>query len=330
MSFFYAVIAVLTMTAAAFLGAKVAALRWMMGIALPYAAMAAFLSGLVYRVLTWARADVPFRIPTTTGQQKSLPWIRHARLESPATKAWTVARMMLEVLLFRSLFRNSRIKLREGARLAYSEEKFLWLGAMAFHWSLLVILIRHLRFFMEPVPRFVLLLQELDGFFQLASPVLYATDVLIAGSLLFLLLRRLRTPVIRYISMFSDYFALWLFLGLVSTGAIMRYFARVEILPIKQTMIGLITFSPHVPDGLSPLFFAHLILLSALLAYFPFSKLVHMAGVFLTPTRNLPNDNRMRRHVNPWNYPVKVHTYGEWEDEFRDRIKAAGLPLERQ
>ena len=39
--------------------------------------------------------------------------------------------------------------------------------------------------------------------------------------------------------------------------------------------------------------------MSALAAYFPFSKLMHMAGVFLSPTRNLANNNRMVRHVNP-------------------------------
>ena len=70
-------------------------------------------------------------------------------------------------------------------------------------------------------------------------------------------------------------------------------------------------------------------LLSILIAYFPFSKLMHMGGVFLSPTRNLANNNRMKRHVNPWNAPVKVHTYEEWEEEFKDKIKAAGLPLER-
>jgi hypothetical protein len=57
---------------------------------------------------------------------------------------------------------------------------------------------------------------------------------------------------------------------------------------------------------------------------------MHMGGVFLSPTRNLANTNRMKRHINPWNSPVKVHTYEEWEDEFRDKIKAAGLPLERE
>ena len=57
---------------------------------------------------------------------------------------------------------------------------------------------------------------------------------------------------------------------------------------------------------------------------------MHMGGVFLSPTRNLANNNRMKRHVNPWNYPVKTHTYAEWEEEFRDKMKAAGIPLERR
>ena len=70
--------------------------------------------------------------------------------------------------------------------------------------------------------------------------------------------------------------------------------------------------------------------MSILLAYFPFSKLAHMAGVFLSPTRNLANTNREIRHVNPWDYPVKVHTYEEYEDELRDKMKTAGIPVERQ
>jgi len=67
-----------------------------------------------------------------------------------------------------------------------------------------------------------------------------------------------------------------------------------------------------------------------LLAYFPFSKLMHAPGVFLSPTRNLANDSRAKRHINPWSYPVKVHTYEEYEDEFRDAMKEAGLPVEKE
>ena len=88
-------------------------------------------------------------------------------------------------------------------------------------------------------------------------------------------------------------------------------------------------FAPTVPGTIGPLFYGHLFLVCVLLAYLPFSKLIHMAGTFLSPTRNMANNNRMVRHVNPWNYPVKVHSYEEYEDEFRGPMKEVGLPLEK-
>ncbi|MBI5749766.1 MAG: menaquinol oxidoreductase, partial [Nitrospinae bacterium] len=74
----------------------------------------------------------------------------------------------------------------------------------------------------------------------------------------------------------------------------------------------------------------HLFLVCTLFIYFPFSKLVHMAGVFMSPTRNLANNSRMQRYVNPWNYPVKIHTYSEYEEEFRGKMKKAGIPVEKE
>ena len=322
--------AVLIIVALGFVGGQVTGLRMLIGTVLPLAAIAAFLVGIVYRVIRWSSSPVPFRITTTCGQQKSLPWIKSGWLESPHTKLGVIARMALEVLLFRSLFRNTKVELREGPKLVYGEDKLLWLAALAFHWSFLIIFLRHLRFFMEPVPGFVLLLQELDGFFQISAPVLYLTGVIIVAALLYLLARRLFDPKVAYISLVSDYFALFLLLGLAISGLLMRYFTKVDIIAIKQLAVGLVTLTPVIPESVGALFFIHLLLLSALLAYFPFSKLVHMPGVFLSPTRNLANDNRMKRHVNPWNYPVKVHTYEEWEEEFHDKIVAAGLPLDKE
>ena len=250
-------------------------------------------------------------------------------LTNPSSGLGTVIRMALEILLFRSLFRNTKAKITDGPRLVFSESKFLWLAALAFHWTFLFILLRHLRFFLEPVPGFVLIAQELDGFFQIGTPILYMTDLIIVAALAFLIVRRLTDTQIRYISLFADYFALFLLLGLALSGIFLRYFIKTDISKIKELAMGLVTFSPTVPAGLSPIFFMHIFLLSILVAYFPFSKLMHMGGVFLSPTRNLANNNRMKRHVNPWNYPVKVHTYEEWEEEFRDKIKAAGLPLDK-
>jgi nitrate reductase gamma subunit len=95
--------------------------------------------------------------------------------------------------------------------------------------------------------------------------------------------------------------------------------------------MGLATFHPVIPaQPVGFMFYLHIFLVSCLFAYFPFSKLMHMGGVFLSPTRNMPNDSRMVRHINPWNYPVHVHTYEEYENDFRDKMKKAGIPVEKE
>ena len=51
----------------------------------------------------------------------------------------------------------------------------------------------------------------------------------------------------------------------------------------------------------------------------------------MSPTRNLANNNRMVRHVNPWNDPnIKPHAYADYEDEFREFMVNAGLPVEKE
>ncbi len=85
-----------------------------------------------------------------------------------------------------------------------------------------------------------------------------------------------------------------------------------------------------VPQGIGSIFFVHLFLVCCLAAYFPFSKLMHLGGVFLSPTRNLPNNSRAVRHVNPWNPEVKFHTYEEYEDDFRVKMKEAGIPVDKE
>lgn len=299
------------------------------GIIVPYAAFSVFLSGVAVRTVVWAKSPVPFRIPTTCGQQKSLPWIESNPLESPHNTAGVIGRMILEVFLFRSLFRNSKVELREGNPIL-GGAKWLWLAGLAFHWSFLIIVLRHLRFFFEPVPACVNLLATLDGLFETAVPTFYMTDALFLVSVTYLFLRRLAIPQLRYISLAADYFPLLLILAIGFSGFLMRQVYKVDLYKVKELVLGWVRFNPQVPEGIGWIFYLHLFLVSVLLAYFPMSKLVHMGGVFLSPTRNLANNNRMRRHVNPWNYPVKVHSYEEYEDEFRDKMKAAGIPVEKE
>jgi len=330
MNALYSFIAVLALILLVSLGVGVVHLDTLFGIIIPYLAIITFTAGVLYRVFKWAKSPVPFRIPTTCGQQKSLSFIKSDNLEAPANTAGVLGRMFLEIFFFRSLFRNTKTELKDGPKLVYGSSKFLWLGAIAFHYAFLAIFLRHYRFFAEPIPIFVSWIQTLDGFFQIGLPILYTTDLVILGALGFLLFRRLFDSKLRYISLPSDYFALFLLLGIAATGIIMRYFIKVDVVAAKTLALGLVSFHPVITGNIGIIFYMHLFLVSVLFLYFPFSKLMHMPGVFLSPTRNLANTNRTVRHINPWNPKVKVHTYEEWEDEHRDKIKIAGLPLERE
>ena len=323
-------LAVLAVGAIAWAGSS-AGLGLVFGVVLPYAAVAVFLVGLVRRMMYWGKSPVPFAIPTTGGQQKSLPGFRQATLDNPDTTWGVVKRMFLEVVFFRSLFRNTAADVQaDGPRVVYYSSKWLWLFALLFHYSFLLIFLRHFRFFTEPVPICITWLETLDGIMQIGVPRLYMTSLIILLALGFLLSRRLFNERLRYLSLPNDYFPLWLIIGIVCTGMWMRYFGKTDIASVKVFIMGLVSFSPKSADGIGGVFFAHLTLVSCLIAYFPFSKLTHMLGIFFSPTRNLPNNTREVRHVNPWNPPKKYHTYAEYEDDFRELMHEAGLPLEKQ
>ena len=303
---------------------------YLFGVALPYAAVLVFIAGFVWRIMHWAKSPVPFKIPTTGGQQRSLDFIKPNRLDSPYTTAGTIGRMALEVLAFRSLFRNTKAELKkDGPRLVYWSSKWLWVFALLFHYSFLVIFIRHFRFFLEPVPVAITVIEFMDGIMQMGVPRLYITDALIMAGLIFLLCRRLFDSKLRYISLPSDYFPLLMLIVVAGSGILLRYFVKTDIASVKVFTMGLVTLNPTIPaEGLSAMFFLHLVFVCALLIYFPFSKLMHMGGVFLSPTRNLPNNSRAVHHENPWNPPKVYHTYAAYEDDFREAMEEAGLPVE--
>ncbi len=315
-----------------YIGVGSAHLYSLFGIWIPYAALLIFTVGVIARVISWGRSPVPFRIPTTCGQEKSLPWIKSDCFDNPSTTWGVVGRMALEILFFRSLFRNNTVELKDGPKVVYWSAKWLWLAGLVFHWSFLIIILRHLRFFTEPIPAPIQLLERVDGLFEIAVPTIFLSDFAIVAAVTFLVLRRVLSPKVRYISLPADYFPLFIILGIVITGLMMRLLEqfKVDLLSVKELVLSLYTFHPSVPEGIGLAFFVHFFFVCALFAYFPFSKLMHMGGVFLSPTRNLANTNRMKRHVNPWDYPVKVHPYEKYEDDFREKMKMAGIPVDKE
>ncbi len=321
---------VIALIAGVFLGVEVAGMQYLFGVILPYAAFAIFVIGLIWRVVKWGKSPVPFRIPTTAGQQKSHDWIKHDKFDNPSDTAGVIGRMLMEVLFFRSLFRNTKAELTEDKRLVYQWEKWLWLASLAFHWSFLIVLVRHLRLFTDPVPGFIQVIASVDGAFMVNLQPLFLTGVILLVTVTYLFVRRVVIPQVRYVSLPADYFPLFLIFGIALSGILMRYFIREDVTSVKELAMGLVTFSPVAPEGISALFYVHFLLVCVLFAYFPYSKLVHAGAVMMSPTRNMANNNRAVRHVNPWNNKVKVHTYEEYEDDFRQVMKAAGLPLDKE
>ena len=318
-----------------FLGANLGSfVKGIFGLILPWAAFLAFIIFFVMKMIDWTRTPVPFRIPTTCGQQKSLPWIKQNKIECPSDNSGVIMRMALEILCFRSLFRNTKAEIHDGPQLVYGSSKWLWLFSIIFHYSFLVVVIRHMRLFTDPMPFFVPFFEYWDGILQLGAPTLYLSGVGLVAGLTALLLRRFINPQVRYLSLAADYFPLFLILGIALSGILMRYLVRVDITAVKGLTVFLANpISYPFPDlsGIGAIFFVHVVLVCTLMVYFPFSKLMHLGGVFLSPTRNLANNSRMVRHINPWNDPkLTPHSYEAYEDEFRDVMKAAGIPVDKE
>ena len=160
--------------------------------------------------------------------------------DSPSTGPQTFMRMALEVLTFRSLFRNTKVVLKhnEGKNpvVAYVSAKWLWLFAILFHYGFLIVVVRHMRLFLQPVPMPIQILDWSDSIMQILAPTVYISDVLLLTGATFLLLRRFYDAKVRYISLVNDYFPLFLILGIAISGVYMRYIAKVDVMAIKDAV----------------------------------------------------------------------------------------------
>ena len=249
MGLIVAIVIVAAILAITYVGVAAAGLQVFFGIILPYFAIAFFLVGVVCRIIKWAKSPVPFNIVTTCGQEKSLDFIKTNPIDNPTTRTGMVVRMILEVTVFRSLFRNSKAELTEDGDIKYQWEKWLWIFALLFHWGMFFTLLRHFRFFTADVPAWVGWIEAVDGVFMIDLHAVYLTGLMMVGGLALLLLRRLWIGKVRYISLLNDYFPLCLLLGIGLTGMNMRYLNHVDIDAVRDLMVSLVTFHPAIPAG---------------------------------------------------------------------------------
>ncbi len=224
-----------------------------------YAATAMLVIGVGYKIYDYARTPAPLKIPTTP---------------APTTQAGVVWRMAREVVLFESLFKAT---------------KWTWIFGWVFHAALLLVLIRHLRYFQEPIWTIVALAQPFG---------MYAAFGMVIG-LSGLWARRFLVDRVRYISTLSDHLMLALLLAIALSGLSMKYVAHTDIISLKAFMFGLMTFNWQ-PLPQDPLLLLHLFLVATLMTIFPISKLLHAPGLFFSPSRNQVDNPREHRYVSAW------------------------------
>ena len=88
-----------------------------------------------------------------------------------------------------------------------------------------------------------------------------------------------------------------LLLAIALTGLAMKYVAHTDIVAVKSFMQGLLTFNIQ-PVPQDPILLAHLFLVATLMAIFPISKLLHVPGLFFSPSRNQVDNPREHRYVS--------------------------------
>ena len=224
-----------------------------------YVATAVLVLGVARKIRLYAKTPAPLKIPTTP---------------APTTAAGVRWRMTREVVLFESLFKAS---------------KWTWIFGWLFHVTLLLVTLRHLRYFQDPVWLPVVLVQPFGT---------YAGFVMVLA-LAGLWARRWLVDRVRYISTPSDHLMLVLLLAIGLTGLAMRFVAHTDILALKAFVLGLMRFNWQ-PLPADPLLLVHLALVALLMIIFPISKLLHAPGLFFSPTRNQADNAREVRHISAW------------------------------
>jgi nitrate reductase gamma subunit len=224
-----------------------------------YFAALVLVVGLTYKVVQYARTPAPLKIPTTP---------------APTTQAGVAFRMAREVVLFESLFRGN---------------KWTWIFGWMFHFGLFLVTLRHLRYFIEPVPMPLQLIQPFG---------IYAGFAMVLG-LAGLWGRRFLVDRVRYISSPSDHLILGLLILIGLSGLLISFVVHTDVVAVKAFFLGLYTFDPQ-PLPADPLLLLHLLLVAGLMIIFPYSKLLHAPGLFFSPTRNQVDNPREKRHLAPW------------------------------
>lgn len=195
-------------------------------IAATYSVYLAFWIRIIWHFIIWYRAANAFKVYPLSSK----------------TSLDMLALIAADLFLFRRLFISN---------------KLLWIGSWTFHLAFVLVLFQHLRFFMDPVPSIIFVMQPIG---RAAGYVLPVSLVYIFG------LKMIRERQ-RYVSRLNILVMSLIFL-ISASGLALKFVARPDLVQVKAFMIGILRFSPEVVPE-SSLFLFHFLMVLFLLPYLP-------------------------------------------------------------
>ncbi len=230
------------------------ALRIVVGVVLPYVAIAVFAGAMIWRVRTWVRLSQPAM----------------TLFPAPPTAQANTVNTVQEALFFKSLFKADRA---------------LWTFAWVFHAVLALVFIGHLRVVANVDGLFTGMGMSETSIHSMSAGIGGAAGVVLCVTGLLLLGRRLFLQRAREISGPGDYAALALIGAILVTGNMMRFGpGHFDLGLTRDYFAGLATFSGVA--GAEALrhnvFLFHMGLAFLLVMVIPFSKILHFGGIFFT------------------------------------------------
>ena len=257
---------------------------------LPILACCVFGLGILFRIWNWTRAPSPLSIPLTP---------------APVSKGAVLGRLLGRMALMTNL--------------RYSSLAF-WLAVLTMHLGLAAVFWHHLGLALDPAPAWAV------GARLAAAWAAY----LLLAALFFLLVRRLASLPVVYLSTPADYLLLVLIICVVLSGLGLRLLARVDLVVLKPYLAGIIMLDYGSPPPGGWLFLVHMFLGGALVVLIPFTRLCHGLMILFNPVLRQTDTARSKGHINPWDHSDQEHEMelarqaGAYRAHLKARWRTAG------
>ncbi len=224
---------------------------------LVYIAVIVFIVGMAYQIVTWARSP------------KSA--VKLGLFPKPRNRGIRFFKVLKDSFVF-----------PQSAEV----DPWMWIFAIFFHFSLAAVLVAHFRLVREFTP--VVNVIGKEGMERLGAVVGGTMGVILLITVMYYLLRRFFSPY-KDLSVFDDYFIVFLLIVLIALGDHLRFFAKFSVVDYRAYVQSLLVFKPSFPEAIANsnakwVLTMHVFFVNLFVIYFPFSKLTHAIGTFAVNT----------------------------------------------